>query len=316
MSAYNEKYNLFMQPETNQYGNHMVMTNVQKQSKHKYVNIDTKFSDEYEQAQTTNENADLLSNQSDLSTFTISLPHSIREVKTMKVISAEIPMTYYNISSNLGNNYFKIVIAGTETVIVVDDGNYNITDLNTEITSKLTAAGITTLTITLVENGKTTISNSGAETIVDFAINKTGINDKYRFKSKLGWCLGFRNTNYTIANGNTLTSEKISNLLGTKYLYITIEEYNKGNENSFVVPLYSSLVNKNIIARISVNQKDYPFGTILPSSLASGSLISDNRNYNGKIDIQKLKVSLLNDDGIPVILNGSDFSFCLGLQHE
>ena len=225
-------------------------------------------------------------------------------------------MTYYNIASNLGNNYFKIGIAGNETVIVVDDGNYNITDLNTEITSKLTAAGITTLTITLVENGKTTISNSGAETIVYFAINKTGINDKYRFKSKLGWCFGFRNTNYTLANGNTLTSEKISNFLGSKYLYITIEEYNKGNENSFVVPLYSSLINKNIIARISVNQNDYPFGTILPTSVVIGNLVSDNRNYNGKIDIQKLKVSLLNDDGIPVILNGSDFSFCLELQHE
>ena len=53
MSAYNEKYNLFLQPETNQYGNHMVMSNVQKQNKHKYVNIDTKFSDEYEHTQTS-----------------------------------------------------------------------------------------------------------------------------------------------------------------------------------------------------------------------------------------------------------------------
>jgi hypothetical protein len=316
MSAYNEKYNLFMQPETNQYGNHMVMTNVQKQNKHKYVNIDTKFSDEYEQAQTTNENADHISNQSELSTFTISLPHSIREVKTMKVIGAEIPMAYYNISSNLGNNYFKITISGTESIIELDDGNYNIGNLNTEIASKLTIAGITTLTFTLVENGKTTIFNSGPETIVDFAINKSGINDKYRFKSKLGWCFGFRNTTYTIDINKTLSSEKISNLLGTKYLYITVEEFNKGNENSFVVPLYSSLINKNIIARIGVNQKDYPFGTILPSSLASGSLISDTRNYNGKIDLQKLKVSLLNDDGIPVVLNGSDFSFCIELQHE
>ena len=316
MSAYNEKYNLFLQPETNQYGNHMVMSNVQKQNKHKYVNIDTKFSDEYEHTQTTNENADHISNQSELSTFTISLPHAIREVKTMKVIGAEIPMTYYNISSNLGNNYFKITISGTESIIELDDGNYNISDLNTEIASKLTTVGITTITCTLVENGKTTIANSGNEAIIDFAINKAGISDKYRFKSKLGWCFGFRNTNYTIATGKTLTSEKISNLLGTKYLYITVEEFNKGNENSFVVPLYSSLVNKNIIARISVNRKDYPFGTILPCSLANGSLISDTRDYNGKIDMQKLKVSLLNDDGIPIILNGSDFSFCVVLQHE
>ena len=32
--------------------------------------------------------------------------------------------------------------------------------------------------------------------------------------------------------------------------------------------------------------------------------------------MQKLNISLLNEDGKPIILNGLDFSFCLEFEHE
>ena len=47
MTSFDNKYNLFLDAKTNQYGRHMVMSNVQKQTMVKYVNIDTKFRDEY-----------------------------------------------------------------------------------------------------------------------------------------------------------------------------------------------------------------------------------------------------------------------------
>jgi hypothetical protein len=40
MSEYNNM-DLFLEPKTKQYGSHMVMTNVHKQSKTKLVNVDT-----------------------------------------------------------------------------------------------------------------------------------------------------------------------------------------------------------------------------------------------------------------------------------
>jgi len=45
-------------------------------------------------------------------------------------------------------------------------------------------------------------------------------------------------------------------------------------------------------------------------------LICDERIYAGKVDLQKLKVQLLNEAGIPLNLNGLDFSFCLEVLHE
>ena len=313
MSSFDNKYNLFLEPNTKQYGSHMVMNNVHKQNKRKYVNLDTKFRDEYNESQTTNGNADLLSNQSSISNYSISLPERINDVKTIMITNVEVPLTFYNISANLGNNYFKTIVSGIETIITVPDGNYTDATLTSSLNNALTAASVG-LTFTITSNARTSVVSSGSVNI-HFDVNNSGINDKYRFKSKFGWLLGFRNATYTINNTPT-TSEQFVNLHGSKYLYLAIEEYNKGNQNSFVSPLFSSFINKNTIARIALDNTTYPFGSILPANKSNGLLTSDIRCYTGKVDLQKLNVALLNEDGIPMDLNGLDFSFCIEVDHE
>jgi hypothetical protein len=45
-------------------------------------------------------------------------------------------------------------------------------------------------------------------------------------------------------------------------------------------------------------------------------MVSDKREYTGKIDLQKLNVQILDEYGNPVSLNGLDFSFCMEVEHE
>ena len=313
MSSFDNKYNLFLDPKTNQYGRHMLMTNVQKQTKVKYVNIDSKFRDEYNETQTTNSNADMLNNQPSLSNYSITMPEKINEVKTISVTNVEVPMSFYNISANIGNNYFKVIQANNETIITIPDGNYNDSTLQNALNQKLTDESID-LSFTISSNTNcSVVSTSSVD--MHFDINSNGINDKYRFKSKLGWLLGFRNTSYTVTN-TPVSSESFVNLYSTKYLYLAIDDFNRGNQNSFVSPLFDSLVNKNIIARIAIDNTNYPFGSLLPASRHNGLLVSDVRLYTGKVDMQKLNVSLLNEDGKAIVLNGLDFSFCLEIEHE
>ena len=89
-----ENSQLFMEPTTQQYGNHMVMTNVHKPNKTKYINIDTKFRDDYDYKQPAS--------------YQIILPERLNEIRSLKVTNVEIPISFYNISNNMGNNYFKI----------------------------------------------------------------------------------------------------------------------------------------------------------------------------------------------------------------
>jgi hypothetical protein len=169
-------------------------------------------------------------------------------------------------------------------------------------------------TITVNANARTSISTNANITLV-FDVDKTGNSDKFNFKQKLGWLLGFRKTSYDIFNTN-ITAECSLDLYGPRYLYLAIDEFTKGNQNTFVTPLSSSLINKNIIARIGLDMQYYGYGTMLPANYSNGLLTTDTRSYTGKIDLQKLNVQLLNELGVPVMLNGHDFSFCLEASCE
>ena len=101
MSQYFDKSDLFLDPKVKQYGSHMVMSNVHKPTKTKYVNIDTKFSDEY--------------NNFSVANYNITLPEHINDVKSLTVTNMELPMSFYNISSSLGNNSFQITNLDVDT---------------------------------------------------------------------------------------------------------------------------------------------------------------------------------------------------------
>ena len=441
MSEYFDKSQLFLEPKVTQYGSHMVMSNVHKPTKTKYVNVDTKFSDEY--------------NDFSVANYNITLPERINDVKSLTVTNLELPMSFYNISSALGNNSFQITNNDVDPTIpyltqlstgsivdgkfvdtiVIPDGYYTIDELKTTINSEIDKLKriptnsngnivvdgngdilyntdgdtITMLTITKENtifnndgtiayakwgdanhtpfptyevsgnyvkdtygnykvqlkngnfafvSGNNSLKNTndlrfdyhlkgsqgvqayfysvGSQMIIDFTINDKGNFDKYNFKSKLGWMLGYRNLNYTITfnyqpaegdndptdglgiEGQQLTyGEFLVDLNATsRYVYLTLEEFNKGNQNSFMSPTSSSLINKNIIARISLDRANYGFGQYLPANKQNGLLLSDIRSYSGKIDLQKVNLQIVSDIGTPLPLNGYDFSLCLEIEHD
>jgi hypothetical protein len=302
MSEYNHKTDLFLEPKTNQYGSHMIMTNVNKQTKTKLINIDTKFRDEYNYLQTSN--------------YNITLPERITDVKSIEVTNIEVPVTYYNISMNLGNSYFKIMTTSSTSpqVITIPDGQYTGSSLATAINTLLSHSSYTNLQYTFDGSGSI-FKTSSSSLKIEFDIDSTGNNDKFNFKSKLGWLLGYRNTIYTITTANTV-SEGIIDLNGPRYLYLAIDEFNsKGNQNSFITPTSTSMINKKIIARLAMNSQLFPYGNIASFTKYNG-LSTDARNYTGVVDLLKLNVQLLNENGIPMQLNGLDFSFLIKVKHE
>uniref|UniRef100_A0A6C0DSB3 DUF5901 domain-containing protein n=1 Tax=viral metagenome TaxID=1070528 RepID=A0A6C0DSB3_9ZZZZ len=317
MSFYNDNKELFLDPTTKQYGSHMVMTNVKKETKVKYINIDTRFRDEY--------------NYFDPVNYNLTLPERITDVKRMRVKSVEIPIVYYNISSQNSNNVFLITntVTNTNYVITILDGYYSAQTLVTEINSELSKANITDITFSIVNNKSIFTVNSGSTNTysIRFDVNSSGLADRWNVKNKLGWTIGFRKTeaqyqtnttyvaNYNISKTKSLTSDTFIDLNGPRYLYLAIDEFSRGNQHSFVSPIANSLINKNVIARIPIGNS-VGFGNILSGSVENGTLLTDKREYTGKIDILKLNIQLLNESGANISLYGFDFSFCLEIEHE
>jgi hypothetical protein len=308
MSNYIDNTDLFLTPKVNQYNNHMVMTNVMQPTQRKYINIDTRNLDS-----SFNSHANHI----------LNIPERINNVKSICVRNIEIPMSFYNISSNLGNNYFGVYDAsdGTSKTVVVSDNEYTTSTLISEINSKLIALGgnFGDLSFNLVKNSVITSLKSGsfASSGIDitFAVDSSNNFDKYNFKNKLGWMLGFRDLSYNIRQ-TTRSAESNADMNSSRYLYLVVDEFSKGNNNSFLAVNTMSQIKSNIISRISLNKTTYPFGSILPANNFNGLLLTDRRSYNGKVDLQKLKIQLINENGIPVNLNGLGFSFCLEVEYE
>lgn len=308
MSKYFDNKDSFLEPRVNQYNSHMVMTNVSQPTRKKYINFDTRSLD---------------SSGNGIANYTINLPERINNVKSIMACNIEVPITFFNVSSNLGNNSFGVydVYHSSSSSVVVSDGNYTSSSITSEINSKLTALGYNfqDLSFNVVNNYVITSVKSGSSATsgidVNFAVNSSNEFDKYNFKSKLGWLLGFRDTSYNIT-GTKKTATALPDLNGPRYLYLVVDEFTKGNQSSFLAVDTRSQVQSNILARIVMDKTIHGFGNILPANNYNGLLLTDRRSYNGRVDLQKLKIQLTDEYGTPVDLNGAGFSFCLEVEYE
>lgn len=314
MSVYLQK-ELFLEPSVQQYGGNMVMTNVVKPKKKKFLNIDTKYRDD-----------NLAYSSTSVANFNLTLTERLTNVREISIRNIEFPMTIYNISNELGNNYFKITdLSNSQShVVEIAPGQYNEVGLALEINAKINAIGGTfaLLQVSIISYHTSIYLHSATSRTfsLDFAVNRDGSHDRFHFKRKLGWLLGYRLPSYVVSYGvgNEIGSENMVDLSGLRYVYLVLDEFNNTKQNTFNSMLPKSLINKNIIAKISFNKTTYGFGSILPANNYNGYLLTDIRNYgeNGKADIQKFNIQIVDDVGNPVAMNGQDFSFCMEIIHE
>jgi hypothetical protein len=313
MSSYFEDKRLFREPNVEQFNSHMVMTNVVPPLRTRYLNLDTRFRDDYTY---NNTNANC----------TLTLPEKITKVKSMTAVSAEIPISFNNISSYLNNCSLSVDAYDGSTLtdsILFTIPNAFYINLTTYLTSNpipyltsyaLDASNHSTFTVDL--SGNTSI-------VVSFAVDVSGNFDKYDLKTKLGWLLGFRSSTYTLTtDGATWTSEASIDFTSPRYLYLIVDDFQNSTtgDTAFLSPLYKSIINKNILARlaggvIQVNQ-GCVFANVYDFNQYTG-LISETRKYsNSGGQYQRFQISLVDEFGRVVDLNGLDFSILLKLECE
>jgi hypothetical protein len=126
------------------------------------------------------------------------------------------------------------------------------------------------------------------------------------YQQRMGWMLGYRKDYYSI--GTSYQSEGILDILGPKYLYLLVDDLNSSSNVNFFSSSEKSLLDGNIIARISL--KGYAF-----SIQAQGDfgIYTEPRYYYGPVNIHKLEVKVIDEYGRLVNLNGIDFSFTLNM---
>jgi hypothetical protein len=124
------------------------------------------------------------------------------------------------------------------------------------------------------------------------------------YMQRFGWKLGFRKKYYS--GQSTYTTEGQFEVIGPKYIYILLEDYNKSSNVNFFSNNETSELKGIIIGRISV--KAYAFTL---QSQNDYSTYSEPRYYYGPVNIHKLHIKLIDEYNRTVLLNGMDFSLTL-----
>ncbi len=137
-------------------------------------------------------------------------------------------------------------------------------------------------------------------------------------QSKLGWTLGFRGAEYILADEPTTStpisavSEGVPFLSGTRYAFLSINDYQNNARPSFLVAYGDSTKTDNIMARINLS-----YGQNLHQR-DSGFTHNSNRTreYFGPVDIQRLTIELKDEFGRVIDLNNMDWSFTLAFEKK
>ena len=164
---------------------------------------------------------------------------------------------------------------------------------------------------------------------IHFMVNSDGvdISANQSMQMTLGWMLGYRspggiyasNGKYISGVGGSggggtdglgnIISEGICNVQGTRYIYVSIDDFVNSSNNYFTAAFANSIMAPNIITRINVADLAQDV-TVFHYAQQEGysTELDRSRNYFGPVDIQKMRVTLYDEYGRIVNLNHMDWS--------
>jgi len=283
--------------------------------------------------------------QSNPCDFLYMIPSEIKNVTAMRLVSIEIPNSWYLLSNLKKNNVFEIVFNipanfnnNTPTtcgyVIEIPEGNYDTETLQDFLNSTYfyEAPSSSEYKKTYLKYIKFSINKYNLKStfeLVNLPSSSSSSNDdddicneadRLRFTLKFsqginqnimntfGWIIGFRSGNY-INIDEIITSEGLFDAGGDRYIYVCINDFQYNNNPLNMVCFDKSVFNEDVIAKIPmVNGK---LSLIINDN---NNALAKVRRYNGPVNLSRLQIKIVDHFGTTIDLNNMDFSMTLELQ--
>ena len=290
----------------------------------KTINIDTRFRSNYDNTESSD--------------MHIDLPMTVKNVLSIELASIEMPLSYYAFSKEQKNVSFDVSYVVPMVLLLHDnistiyydkndtvdlsDGNYfhdfnkSTNDLSNNIEKQINDSIKNDISFSFYinnVNGHSVFKNSSnSATTIHFHKDTTVAK-----QMTLGWKLGFRKEEIKIEAGKIVESEAVCDLTGPKYMYVVVDDFNNNTNNYFQSAFSESILNQNILARInlsSMKKTNGDFGNYSNDNFVTQIHGLRKRNYFGPVDIQKLRVQLLDEYGRVINLNKMDWSCSLTFE--
>jgi hypothetical protein len=290
----------------------------------KAINIDSRFRTDYYDSKSTD--------------YLVTIPTDIKKVLSISVASLDIPLTFYAVSREQGNNTFVIRDingAAGPWVCHLPDGNYetgvqdatNAFHINLAVNNAMRLAGVPedlVYTVDPISGRSVFASKAGGGSVItaftiDFNVDYDGnIDQTTNLQLRLGWSLGFRTATYIAAPPSgpaAVTSEGICYMKGPRYAYLGLKDFNNNTNNYFISAFSASILSPDIIARINLKDMQQGQGVYNGgSSEGSTTQLNRTRYYFGPVDLHRFRVSLYDEYGRILELNNMDWSFTLSFE--
>lgn len=255
--------------------------------------------------------------QSNPCDFLYMIPSEIKKVVSMRLVSIEIPNSWYLIAKEKKNNKFFISIQKNESSpvdyeIIIPEGNYNSDSLQDYLNTHFFYESDIDTDLKYIKfeinNYNLKSSFSLIEDCENISFSLKFTNDmNFNMMDTFGWILGFRLNCYV--KGEEFVSEGLFDAGGDRYIYVSINDFQYNSNNSNIVCFDQSILNEDVIAKIPmINGK-------------LSLIINDNNNslakirrYNGPVNINRLGIKILDKFGNVIDLNNMDFSLTLELE--
>jgi hypothetical protein len=240
--------------------------------------------------------------------YTLDLSDTLKDVLSIRLYSYQIPYNWYAIDALYGNTCFWISHTnGTvyNIPVVIPSGNYSASEFVVALNNAFVSAGFVFTPdppvrynanngkITMMLNGGVstnfTIDATTLITFYDFTGNLqcnsvcTSKSNNY-FNNTLGWIMGYR-VPYLNVDPSGNAAPAILNLTGSKYLILSIDDYNQNHVNNGLVSITQL---SNTLKMPNYYSPDQPYTCLNPPNSNLSTIVSNSSN-NGLLIAGKLE---------------------------
>lgn len=241
------------------------------------------------------------------SRYTVDLPQTFHHVTEAKLVSAELPSSFYVFSTAEQNTSLDVEVDGTRKSITIPDGNYGLQTMTNAIKTRLESAFS-------LEGHAFTVSTSASN--LRLTIETDDPNVTFRIHSGdyvpntthwgLAYYLGFeRDRTYTSVDG-VLEGDRPVSLNPITYLLLDIEEFGTLQESELFGRGGSASHHTFAKVPIQVDSFKYAF---------YDKAITHNTFRPPIPRLQKLRVSWRHHSGLPVDFQGLEHSLTIQITH-